>query len=125
MSFSYKEKLKYLEGEEKYTLRAKKENELIGKIVCIDWDLQSECFDREAKDSSEYGERIEKWIQMNDKFVITDVSLWGVGSKVTLDCRFNISIYRLYDPKTNRYIFTFEDINGVGKGKYSYTQRGT
>jgi hypothetical protein len=115
--FNQKMKNEYLRKEKIYTKKGKQGSE-IGKIVKIDWDLNFGELPYVEEDNitklEDAESEIQNWIKNNEEFIITDSQKWGLSSTVTLDHRFNVSGYRVYDVERNEYIFKFENINGDG-----------
>jgi hypothetical protein len=114
--FSRAQKEEHLNG--KPYIKKGKEGGHLGRIVKIDWDLP---LDDEMvggiHSPDEADKEIKRWIQTNDRFIVTDFSNWGMSSTLTLDHRFIISGYRVYDPDTLEYLYQSPTINGDGKYK--------
>lgn len=106
---SAKEKKQYLSGEKVFTKKGFTGNPLIGLIVKINWDVQSDLL--AGISSKEEALGIDKdWVE-EEAYVVTGVSNFGIGSTVYLDGKYEVSQFRVYDVKTGEYLATFEEIN--------------
>lgn len=113
--FTQAEKDVIIENNLPFKRKGMETNELIGQRVLIDWDLNlPEGTTGGANFISEFSPKLQRWINQQSIFLITDVRNWGLSSTITLDHRFEVSIFRAYNPETGRYTGHFESFNGNG-----------
>lgn len=108
-----------IKNKKKFTKKGMESNPYIGKLVKIDWYIENdEGIMGGVNSLATIPEEHKNWFYEQGAYIVTDVMNWGLSSVVTLDHRIQVSIFRVYDIKTNKYLQVFEGINDVNNGEY-------
>lgn len=108
-----------MNNKKKFTKKGMESNPYIGKLVKIDWYIENDEGMMGGVNSVEAIPAEHKnWFYKQGAYIVTDVMNWGLSSVVTLDHRIQVSVFRVYDIKTNKYLQVFEGINDVTNGEY-------